>query len=304
VLCTGPGWIYFSWQVRYMTILGDLLLGLYEKAVPLSLSWEEKFSVVRDSGYDFIELSVDGLSPRIERLDWTPAQIGEVRRCIEQFDMPIYTMALTANRYFPLGDEREDIRKRGIDIVRKAVDLAVRLGIRTVQLAAYDVFERESTPENDSLFIDSLKRTVEYAATRSVTLCLEVMDVEYSNTPQKLMRFIGAVGSPYLQIYADIGNPVAAGRHDTDELLAGGRHILGVHIKDTTYGMCRDILFGEGEVDFLAAFRSLRKMGFRGLLVAEMWCKEDMAFVPYLKTASVFIREKIKIADSIKLDGR
>ena len=166
-----------------MTTLGNLLLGLYEKAIPLSFSWEDKFSIARDSGYDFIEFSVDGLSPRIERLDWTPAQIGEVRRCIESFDMQIYTMALTANRYFPIGDERDDIRLHGIKIIKKAVDLAVRLGIRIVQIAAYDVFERESSKENDAFFIDSLREVVDYATTKAVTICPEVMDVEYSNTP-------------------------------------------------------------------------------------------------------------------------
>ena len=280
-----------------MSALGDLLLGIYEKAIPLSYSWEEKFIIARDAGYDFIELSVDGLSPRIERLDWNSRQIGQVRRCIELFDMPVYTMALSANRYFPLGDEREEIRSQGIKIVEKGVDLAVRLGIRAVQLAAYDVFDRPSAPKNDALFIESLKRVVEYAAARAVILCLEVMDVEYSDTPKKLMRFIDAVGSPYLQIYGDFGNLVAAGHTDTDEMLAGGKHILAVHIKDSVRGKCRDTPYGEGEVDFAAAFQTLRKMEYGGLLVAEMWSNEDPAFIPYLKAASDFIREKIKIAD-------
>jgi len=280
-----------------MSKLSDLLLGLYEKAIPLSLSWEDKFKVTRDSGYDFIEFSVDGLSPRIERLDWTPAQINEVRRCIEAYDMPMYTMALTANRYYPLGDERDEIRNRGVELVRKGIDLAVRLGIRAVQLASYDVYERESTPENDAFFIDSLHRAVDYAATRAVTLCLEVMDVEYSNTPQKLMRFVNAVSSPYLQIYADTANPVAAGRYDINELVEGGKHILAIHIKDGMLGKCRDMPYGEGIVDFPAVFAALKKMDYRGLLVAEMWSNEDVEFIPYLSSASTFIRDKIKRAD-------
>jgi len=282
-----------------MTILGNLLLGVYEKAIPYSFSWEEKFSIARDTGFDFIEMSIDGLPPRIERLDWQPAQINEVRRCIEMFDMQMYTLALTANRYFPLGDERDEIRLRGIELVKKAVELAVRLGVRTVQLAAYDVVDRPSTPENDRLFIDSLHRVVEYASTRAMTLCLEVMDSQYSNSPGKLRRFIDAVGSPYLQIFADLGNPVSTGLHDVNELVAGGKNILAVHIKDTTLGKCRDVRYGEGDVDFLAAFLKLREMDFRGLLVAEMWSNDDPEFIPYLKTASQFIRDNLKIADSL-----
>ena len=281
-----------------MIALSDLPLGLYEKAIPFSFSWEEKFSITRDSGYDFIEFQIDGLSPRIERLDWTLTQISKVRRCIEAFDMPMYTMAMTANRYFPLGDEREDVRARGIELVHKAIDLAVRLGIRIVHIAAYDVFERQSTSESDRLFIESLQNIADYAATRAVTICLEVMDAEYSNSPRKLMRFLNIIDTPYLQIVADIGNPVATGCRDADGLMAGGKHILAVHIKDAVLGLSRNVLYGEGDVDFPAAFATLGKMGFCGLFIAEMWCNEDPAFIPYLKTASTFIRENIKLADS------
>ena len=34
-------------------------IGLYEKAVPSSLSWEEKLSCARECGYDFLEISID-----------------------------------------------------------------------------------------------------------------------------------------------------------------------------------------------------------------------------------------------------
>ncbi len=122
-----------------MTNLTELKLGVYEKAIPLQLSWVEKLSVAKDAGFDFVEFSVDGLQPRIERLDWGEAQIAEVRRAVEETGVPLLTMALTANRYFPLGDDRPDIRQQGIAIVRKGIDLAVKLGIRLIQLSPYDV---------------------------------------------------------------------------------------------------------------------------------------------------------------------
>ncbi|MEF1301578.1 xylulose 5-phosphate 3-epimerase, partial [Vibrio owensii] len=34
-------------------------VGLYEKALPNELSWEEKLSVTKELGFDFLEISVD-----------------------------------------------------------------------------------------------------------------------------------------------------------------------------------------------------------------------------------------------------
>ena len=45
-------------------------LGLYEKALPENLDWEEKLSLARQAGYSFMELSIDGSEERLERLKW------------------------------------------------------------------------------------------------------------------------------------------------------------------------------------------------------------------------------------------
>ena len=34
-------------------------LGLYEKAMPSDLSWEEKLNLTKESGFDYLEMSID-----------------------------------------------------------------------------------------------------------------------------------------------------------------------------------------------------------------------------------------------------
>lgn len=283
-----------------MITLSGRMLGLYEKALPNTLSWEEKFTLARDAGYDFIELSIDATRERIVRLDWTQAQIDEVRRCMDRFSMPMYTMALTANRYFTLGDERASQREKGREIVYKGVDLAVKMGIRAVQLATYDVFEGRSTEQTDAYFLQSLRSVCDYAAQRAVTLCLEVMDVPYSDTPEKVMRFVREINTPFLQIYADFGNQAATGGDNTLELPKGAGHIIALHVKDGYPGRCREVPFGEGTVDFVQCFYALRQMDYHGLLIAEMWSNDNLDFIPYLAEANRFIRQKMAEADKLK----
>ena len=52
-------------------MLGDHFLGLYEKAMPPSLSWEERLNTARDLGFDFVEISIDETDDRIRRLDYS-----------------------------------------------------------------------------------------------------------------------------------------------------------------------------------------------------------------------------------------
>ena len=46
---------------------------------------------------------------------------------------------------------------------------------------------------------------------------------------------------------------------------------MGVHLKDTRIREFRRVPFGEGIVDFDAAFRTLKQMQFTGPFMVEMW---------------------------------
>ena len=46
-------------------------IGLYEKAMPNSLSWEEKLLCAKECGYDFVEISIDETDSKLSRLEWT-----------------------------------------------------------------------------------------------------------------------------------------------------------------------------------------------------------------------------------------
>ena len=53
----------------------DIKLGVYEKAIPLQFDWPKKFRTAREAGFDFIELSIDGVEPRISRLNWSREEL-------------------------------------------------------------------------------------------------------------------------------------------------------------------------------------------------------------------------------------
>jgi predicted hexulose-6-phosphate isomerase len=274
-------------------------LGLYEKAICFKLGWEAKLELARSSGFSFLELNVDAAADRLPRLyDGTSA--SAIRRAVEATGIPVETMALTANRGYPLGSEDRAVREKGLDIVRRAVALAHDTGIRLIHIAGYDEHGEKCNPKTESLFFRAIDACVREAATAGVMLAIETMDSPFMASVERIMTVVRMIDSPYLQCYVDVGNITASGLDPVRELLLGGKHIVGIHLKDTKPGIYRDIPFGEGTVDFDLCLRTLSGMGYNSFFVAEMWSYDNEEFHNYLSKASAFLLKKLKDAVVIK----
>lgn len=273
----------------------SIQLGIYEKGIPLSLSWHDKFKVAKEAGFDFIEFSIDGLKPRILRLDMPKEELLQIRQTAEEFKMPFHTMALTANRYYPLGDCDEHLRKQGREIVKKAIRVAEILGISIIQIAAYDVNGKESTQETIHNFLTSMNLLTDIAKEKGITLAVEVLeDVPFFSTIQKATEVLQNWGNNDIALYADTGNVASIDVNPQLDLTYDKDRIVACHIKDALIGNCRNVPYGKGIVDFNACMNVFAKKNYSGYFVAEVWSDEDMHFLPYLKDVAIFIRSKMK----------
>lgn len=252
----------------------NYLLGLYEKSMPNDLSIREKLGITRESGFDFLELSVDETDAKLARLNWTPEERGRVRQAVEATGVSIGSICLSAHRKYPLGDPDPAVRARSMEIMAQAMDLAVDLGARLIQLAGYDVYYKESTPETRGLFASNLKRCVELASARGVVLAFETMETPFLDTVEKAMGWVEQMNSPYLQVYPDAGNITNAsllyGNTVEDDLCRGRGHIAALHLKETRPGIYREVPYGAGHVDFDSVTRTAFSLGVRRYL-AEFW---------------------------------
>lgn len=135
-------------------------LGIYEKALPRGLSWEQTFDLVHELGYNFLEFSVDESDERLARLDWTEHDRARFRDAMWHTHSRINTMMLSGHRRFPLGSKDPEVREKALDMMRKAIDLAVDLGIRNIQLAGYDVYYEPKTLLSREYFVENLRKCV------------------------------------------------------------------------------------------------------------------------------------------------
>lgn len=271
---------------------GEFQLGLYEKSMPESWTLREKLDCAKQCGCDYLELSIDETDKKLARLDMTEAELSDICRQCAEAGVPIRSICLSGHRKYPLGSRDAATRNRSIEILKKTVRFAARIGVRIIQLAGYDVYYEEGGEDTRAWFDTNLRRCVEIASAYGVILAFETMETPFMNSVEKSMCYVNAVHSPYLQVYPDVGNVTNAVGDVTADLETGRGHIVAAHLKETVPNVFRDLEFGQGRVDFDTCCRELLQQGVR-MFVCEFWFDGKSDPYDYVRRNVHYIKEKL-----------
>lgn len=280
-------------------------IGIYEKATPKQFNWTERLNFAKELGFDFVEMSIDESDSRLARLDWTKEERLDVVKAIYETGVRIPTICFSGHRRYPLGSNDPEIETKSLDLMKKCIELAQDLGVRTIQLAGYDVYYEEKSPETRARFIKNLRKACDWAEEAQVILAIEIMDDPFINSIEKYLAIEKEIDSPYLFVYPDTGN-VSAWHNDLwSEFYNGHRSIAALHLKDTyavtetSKGQFRDVPFGEGCVDWETMFAILKKTNYNGPFLIEMWsenCETVEETRQAIQVAKDFLLPKIEKA--------
>lgn len=274
-------------------------LGLYEKSMPVTLTWCEKLTAAKDAGFDYVEMSIDETDEKLARLEMKAEEMDEIRTAMRRTGVMFGSICLSGHRKYPLGDPDTVKQTRGMEIMENAIDFAVALGIRTIQLAGYDVYYDEGTEETRAAFVGNLRVAAQMAARGGVQLGFETMETAFMDTVEKAMYYVDLVRSPYLGVYPDSGNLTNAslvyGKSVLDDMETGRGHIIALHLKESVPGKYREIPFGTGHVDFAAVAKKAWALGVRRY-VGEFWYTGNADWKGDLSFANTFLRRALDAA--------
>lgn len=284
------------------TEIKNYKLGIYEKAINSKFDWIDKFNIAKEAGFDFIEISIDESDQRLERLYWSNERINNLHSIMVESGMYINSMCLSANRRYPLGSKDPEIRKKGLDVIQRAMVFAKKLGIRIIQLAGYDEYYQPSDDETKKMFINNMRIVCSLAQFYSIQIAFESMDTFFMGNLTRMLNIINLLDSPMLGAYPDIGNLTQFAKENFDSEIELARNkIVAFHFKDTTSTTFKNIPFGEGTVDFVKSFISIFKINYCGPFMIEMWNKNSETQtmdenINEIKEAKNFFENKYKEA--------
>jgi sugar phosphate isomerase/epimerase len=207
-----------------------------------------------------------------------------------------------------------DERQRQVERQRAAIDLCVSLGIRHCRTLSGQRRPDMSRKEGVERTVDGIRRSLDYAESKNVILCLENhykdgawQYPEFAQPEDIFLEILGQIDSPFLGVQFDPSNAVVGGfdpvpflekvktrvvtMHASDRSLAPGATLDDLRQSDGTIGYSTKLLHGEtgkGLNDYDAIFRILRSVNFAGWISVE----DGMNGLDELRRSVAFLKAK------------
>ena len=283
--------------------MNGVSLGIYEKALPCTHGWRAFFAQVVQAGFSFVDLSVDESPERAARLEWTDGERDHVREAARAAGVQIGGVCLSLHRRVMPGSVDSEIRRQARAVYHRGIELAADLGASVLQVAGYFAYYEPADPGARARYVATLMEAVPHAARTGVVLGIENVDGHDIASVGDAMSVVREVGSPWVQLYPDVGNIAEHGGDQTRELRDGQDHMVAIHVKDARPGEPRRIPFGDGVVDFDAAFTELHRQDWSGRMMLEMWNDDALDSVATCVSARQFVEARLARAGMAVVRG-
>ena len=268
-------------------------LGIYEKALRWTGSFDDLFSQVNEGGFSFVDLSVDETPDREARLTWSQEDRLAVRESARRNGVQIGGLCLSVHRRIAPGSNDPTMRARAVEVLFSGIDLCADLGIPLLQLAGYYAYYEDAPDDARDGYVDCLRKGAGYAARKGVALGIENVDGIDITSITAALTVVNEVDSPWLQLYPDIGNLAEQGLDVAAELAAGQGHMLAIHVKDVLRGEPRRVPMGHGIVPWEGAFAELARQHWSGRMMVEVWNDDAPDSVATSVEAKTFIQNAL-----------
>jgi hexulose-6-phosphate isomerase len=240
------------------------------------LSITDKFKLLKDLGYDGVELdSPSKLDPK------------EVLRARDAADFPIPSLIDSVHWSKTLSHPDPRVRKEGLEGLEFALRQAAEFGATSVLLVPavvnadvpYDVAYGRSQNE--------IRKAIDVAEETGVKIALENVWNQFLMSPLETAQYIDELDSPYVGAHFDVGNVVNFGWPEHWIRILGHR-IVKLDIKEYSKEKRDkegpfagfDVKLGDGSIDWPSVRDALEQAGYEGWVSAEVqggdrtWLKE------------------------------
>ncbi len=198
------------------------------------------------------------------------SRYDELRNLQETLGIAIPSIATALFWRYNLASQDEDLRRRGIDVIRGGCDVAKKYQAGVFLVVAGQQEPRTEYSRTYATAVNTLRQAADYAADQGIVLGVENVKTSFLCSPGEYARFIADVDHPSVQAYLDFGNGMSVGPGYPENWITAVRgHIAAVHAKDYDRVLNAYVCCGEGELPWADTFSALRDVGFNDYLMIE-----------------------------------
>lgn len=233
----------------------------FEVPGKLPPSADRLFGKIQSYGFDCVQFAFSsiaecGFTPtgQIEIPARIPTKaLDEAASCAERYHLPIEVINGTFNMAHP----DEDVRREGIQRFALLTEAAEILGAKAISLCSgtrceehlWTYSDENNTPAAWDDMLDTVKRAVELAERRGITLAIESEAANIIDTPENARRVMDTVGSDRLKMILDCANLFHRGRAHPEYVRETIAHAFDLYGNDIVIAHGKDIREGDG-IDF------------------------------------------------------
>jgi sugar phosphate isomerase/epimerase len=238
------------------------------------------------------------------------ADVDPIVRAMEETGQVTSMICFSPDFTHPDPDER----RRQVERQKQAIDLTVRMGARHCRTLSGQRYPELSRSDGIARTVEGITRSLEYAETRGVVLCMEnhYKDgtwryPEFAQPEDIFLEIIGRIESPFFGVQYDPSNAFVGGfdpvrflekvrhrvvtMHASDRYLAPGATLDDLKSGDGSLGYAAALKHGEtgkGLNDYDAIFRLLAEVKFDGWISVEA----GMNGLDEIARSAAFLRQK------------
>lgn len=162
-------------------------------------------------------------------------------------------------------------RRKRLDFLFRAVDIAKELGAKTVSFWSGAALDQPDDTVLWDRLLQGCRRLCDYAEQQKVRLAFEPEPGMFIDTMARFAELKDRVDHPLFGLTIDIGHLHCQGETPiSDHLRRYSDCLWNIHIEDMRRGVHEHLMFGEGEIDFVSVLRTLNEIGYQGGVHVEL----------------------------------
>jgi len=229
--------------------------------LPRSLSFQERFQLARDVGFEEIECPT---TP-----DWGDAE--RIKQASQKTGLRIHSVMNQAHWKYPLSSSDPAVVDTSIKGMQTSLENAAYWGADTVLLVPAVVNAETSYRDAWARSQERIRQLIPLAAKLKVVIAVEEVWNKFLVSPLEFVRYVDDFHSPWVRAYFDVGN-VLIWAYPQDWIRTLGKRIVKLHFKDFTFKdrAAKFVNLGEGEIDWREVHKALADIGFQGTATVEL----------------------------------
>jgi len=225
-------------------------------------TWQEEFEKARAVGLDSIELIFEDGNYQNNPL-LTDSGRQEIGSLIKKTGVGVDHILADFFMQRPFIRVNRKERRESIEILKNLILAAAELGIVGIEIPLVDNSEVK-TEEEKNIVVNLVKEILPLARKHNIEIGFET-----SLGPEPFLDFLSAFADSLIKVNYDIGNSACLDYDTNEEIVAYGKFVNNVHVKDRRLGGFT-VPLGTGDADFAKTFQILGKINYRGPFVLQV----------------------------------